>query len=337
MTRESSVAAPKLVYGIVALGFLGGCIHQQAVIKPKVPPPTVSATARRTIDRIAPAVVSIYGKPGRSAGTGVIVHRRGFVLTASHVLRAIPFDRRIRLANGDSFRFSILVDNPPHDFALLKIDNEGPFPALPLGERVSRGQKMMLLGRTRDLELHATTGVVQMAAVNIPPALVRARHLGREDNAFEAAIIHSAPAVPGDSGGAIVDETGRLVGMNVIGNKSSTLTVAIPTGPLRPALEQIFPTRVYGERRRVLDQLRRPRSFADFEDELAWTFDGLRRHGVDVLGDAPAVEAMLDGIGADLFERKEGLAMNPTASLRWVWKEFHTRLGAKSGPAAKKP
>jgi Do/DeqQ family serine protease len=179
------------------------------------------------VARVAPAVVTVrseqrvrqtrdffseqFGRgipipqPRRGGlGSGVIVNNEGYILTNHHVIEGA--DRvRVELTDRRTFDAKVVGSDEASDLAVLKIDASN-LPAVPLGdsEAVNVGDVVLALGNP--------LGVGQTVTMGIISAKGRATGLG--DGSFEDFLQTDAPINSGNSGGALVNTRGELVGIN---------------------------------------------------------------------------------------------------------------------------
>ena len=137
-------------------------------------------------------------------GSGVIVKADGYILTNHHVVDGA--DRiTVELTDGRSFKATVVGTDAPSDLAVLKIEGDN-FPALALGnsDQVRVGDVVLAVGNPM--------GVGQTVTMGIVSAKGRATGLG--DGSFEDFLQTDAPINQGNSGGALVNMRGELVGIN---------------------------------------------------------------------------------------------------------------------------
>jgi serine protease Do len=137
-------------------------------------------------------------------GSGVIVSADGYVLTNHHVVDGAE-EITIDLTDGRSFKAKVIGTDAPSDLAVLKIEGRN-FPVLPLGDsdKVRVGDVVLAVGNPM--------GVGQTVTLGIISAKGRATGLG--DGSFEDFLQTDAPINQGNSGGALVNTRGELVGIN---------------------------------------------------------------------------------------------------------------------------
>jgi serine protease Do len=137
-------------------------------------------------------------------GSGVIVSADGYVLTNHHVVDGAE-EITVELTDGRSFDAQVVGSDAPSDLAVLKINGKN-FPVLPLGnsDQVRVGDVVLAVGNPM--------GVGQTVTMGIISAKGRATGLG--DGSFEDFLQTDAPINQGNSGGALVNTRGELVGIN---------------------------------------------------------------------------------------------------------------------------
>jgi serine protease Do len=137
-------------------------------------------------------------------GSGVIVRQDGFILTNHHVVDGAD-DIMVEFTDRRTFKAKVVGTDAPSDLAVLKIEESG-LAALPLGDsdQVRVGDVVLALGNPM--------GVGQTVTMGIVSAKGRATGLG--DGSFEDFLQTDAPINQGNSGGALVNTRGELIGIN---------------------------------------------------------------------------------------------------------------------------
>jgi S1-C subfamily serine protease len=180
------------------------------------------------VERAGAAVVSleVAGKRGRGgAGSGFMVTPDGYVMTNSHVvqnMRAI----RVRAPSGETVEGQVMGDDPATDLAVVRVDAAALGTSyLPvdgaLAPRV--GQLAVAIGNPLGFESTVSTGVIS--------ALGRSLR-GRGGRLIDGVIQHTAPLNPGNSGGPLLDGSGRVLGVNTAiigGSQGIGFAVAVET------------------------------------------------------------------------------------------------------------
>ncbi len=145
------------------------------------------------------------GGPERvaSLGSGVIATGDGYILTNNHVVQAAD-EIAVALADGRQFDARLVGADPESDLAVLKVEANG-LPVITFGhdDALKVGDIVLAIGNPFDVGQTVTMGIVSA--------------LGRSNlgiNMFENFIQTDAAINQGNSGGALVDSTGHLVGIN---------------------------------------------------------------------------------------------------------------------------
>jgi S1-C subfamily serine protease len=201
------------------------------------------------VETVSPAVVHVraIGAPGRSgrsgsaSGSGVLVSPEGEILTNSHVVRGAAAVEA-ELADGRTLIADVAGDDPATDLARLVVAGGAPLPWAPLGDsNVLRvGDFAIAVGSPLGLARTVTLGIVS--------ALGRTLR-GEGGRAIEGVIQTDAPLNPGNSGGPLLDGSGRVVGINtaiVLGAQG--LCFAVPSNTASFVLAQF---RAHGRVRRA--------------------------------------------------------------------------------------
>jgi serine protease DegQ len=168
-----------------------------------------------------------------SLGSGVIVAPEGFVLTNYHVIDGAD-DIQLVLADGRRIAAKVRGADPESDLAVLKADS-GDLPAITFGslDKLEVGDVVLAIGNPYGFGNTVTMGIVSALGRN---------HLGI--NRFEDFIQTDAAVNPGNSGGALVDSAGNLVGINsaIFSQTGGSMGIgfAIPVSLARSVLEQII-------------------------------------------------------------------------------------------------
>ncbi len=167
-------------------------------------------------DRVLPAVVSVevtFGDLG-GTGSGVVVEQDGYILTNNHVVSgaADSAESTIRVIFSDSSASParIVGRDPMSDLAVLKVEKPGLAVAT-LGSSgdVVVGDPVVAIGSPLGLAGTVTTGIVSALA-----RPVRLAGEGTDTEAVISAVQTDAAVNPGNSGGALVDAAGAVIGIN---------------------------------------------------------------------------------------------------------------------------
>ena len=141
-------------------------------------------------------------QPQVGTGSGVIISPDGYIVTNNHVI-AKANQLKVTLNNNRSYEAEVIGTDPNSDIALIKINSENNLPYLAFGDsdNVKIGEWVLAVGNPFNLTSTVTAGIVS----------AKARALARVDQSF---IQTDAAVNPGNSGGALVNTNGDLIGIN---------------------------------------------------------------------------------------------------------------------------
>jgi S1-C subfamily serine protease len=150
------------------------------------------------------------GQVPAGAGSGVVLTPDGFLLTSAHVVSGrSPRRGNATFVDGREFSFDIVGTDPLSDLALLRADASDLVPAT-LGDADSLrpGQLVVAIGNPNGFAGSVTAGVVSGLGRSLPA------RAGRAVRVIDNVIQTDAALNPGNSGGALADSSGRVVGVN---------------------------------------------------------------------------------------------------------------------------
>jgi serine protease DegQ len=165
-------------------------------------------------------------------GSGVIVSPEGYILTNHHVVAAAD-EIEIALADGRKVKANIIGSDPETDLAVIKIDMKG-LPSITFGrsDQAKVGDIVLAIGNPLGIGQTVTMGIISA--------------LGRKLSAYQNFIQTDAAINQGNSGGALVDATGNLIGINtmIISQTGGSIGIglSIPTIVAKPIMEEIIQT-----------------------------------------------------------------------------------------------
>jgi S1-C subfamily serine protease len=202
----------------------------------------VYENANRGVVNILTKVVShdrffMFSVPGEGAGSGSVIDKRGHILTNNHVIEDAQAIQ-VTLQNGKEYTAELVGADKAQDVAVLKIDapQDELFP-IPIGtsDNLRVGQRVYTLGNPFGLEGTLTTGIISNLNRTLP-----SRVEGRE---MKSIIQTDAAMNPGNSGGPLLDTSGRLIGMNMAiaskSGQSAGLGFAIPVNRIRQIVPEL--------------------------------------------------------------------------------------------------
>lgn len=147
---------------------------------------------------------------GQGSGSGVIISEDGYIVTNNHVIEDAN-EIEVTLNDNSTYTAKIVGADPSTDLAVLKIDAEGLQP-LQFGnsDEIQVGEWVLAVGNPFNLTSTVTAGIVSAKARNIN--IIGSRN--REIIPIESFIQTDAAVNPGNSGGALVNTRGELIGIN---------------------------------------------------------------------------------------------------------------------------
>jgi len=161
-----------------------------------------------TVSRGNPLTEFFYGseaskRPQLGTGSGVIISPDGYIVTNNHVIKNAT-NLEITLNNNKSYDAQVVGADEASDIALLKIDPEEPLPYLAFGDSdyAKVGEWVLAVGNPFGLTSTVTAGIVS----------AKARSISLQGN--QSFIQTDAAVNPGNSGGALVNTQGDLIGIN---------------------------------------------------------------------------------------------------------------------------
>src|SRR5688572_21354110 len=259
----------KLTFLIVLIS-VSGCGREEAVnLPPPAATPATTTAALRTsyaevVNRVSPAVVTIrtesraraprqfpfmddpffrrfFGGPlppeperlVRGLGSGVVVTNDGYILTNHHVIDGAQ-QIEVELQGTRTATAKLVGSDPPSDLAVLKID-EGGLSVLALADsdKVQVGDIVLAIGNPLGIGQTVTMGIIS----------AKSRRTGLSNGSFEDFLQTDAPINRGNSGGALVDGNGSLIGINsqILSPSGGSIGIgfAIPSNMARDVFDQL--------------------------------------------------------------------------------------------------
>jgi S1-C subfamily serine protease len=171
----------------------------------------VSGVAERVIGSVASLRISRRlpgGRQAQGSGSAVAITPDGFLVTSAHVVEGVG-KGRASLADGRELRFEVVGRDALSDLAVIRAGGADLEPvSLGNADRLRVGQLVVAVGNPMGLAGSVTAGVVSALGRSFPTSDGRASRL------LENVIQTDAALNPGNSGGALVDGRGRMVGVN---------------------------------------------------------------------------------------------------------------------------
>ena len=167
-------------------------------------------------ERVTPSVANLRverrvrgGRVLTGGGSGVVITPDGFLLTSAHVVAGTAGAGRASFSDGRDVEFAVVGADQLSDLAVLRLA-DGAFTAAELGdaERLRVGQLVVAIGNPNGFAGSVTAGVVSALGRSLPT------RSGANVRVVDNVIQTDAALNPGNSGGALADGRGRVVGIN---------------------------------------------------------------------------------------------------------------------------
>ena len=261
----------------------------------------------------------LYGLPGQSQsnkmvayGSGVVLSPDGYIVTNNHVVEGAD-EVEVTFNNKVVRKAAIVGTDPTSDLALVKVDG-ADFDYLVFGDsdKVKVGEWVLAVGNPFNLTSTVTAGIVSAKARNIGI-------LGENSN-VESFIQTDAAVNRGNSGGALVNTKGELIGINAaIASHTGSYegySFAIPSNIVRKVVDDLL---MYGETQRAYIGIY-PQ---EMDSERAGKAGMEQIKGVYVAGVTPEGAAQKAGIReGDVIEQINGTEVNSTTQLMEVIRQY---------------
>lgn len=254
--------------------------------------------------------------PGGGSGSGVIMTNDGYIATNNHVIDGAS-SIEVILQDKRSFSAELIGRDPSTDLALLKIEaDELPFLRFGNSDGVQVGEWVLAVGNPFNLTSTVTAGIVSAKGRNIN--LLRDRN---NQYAIENFIQTDAAVNPGNSGGALVNMKGELIGINTaIATRTgsySGYSFAVPVNIVKKVMDDILK---YGEVQRGFLGI----EIRDVNAELAKEKDIKEIKGVYINkvneGSAADAAGLKDG---DIIYKVNDVEVNSSSALQEQVSRYH--------------
>lgn len=177
------------------------------------------------------------GQQARSAGSGVIISDDGYIVTNNHVINNAT-NVEVTLDDKRTFTAKVVGADPSTDIALLKVEEKNlPFLTISNSDEVKIGQWALAVGNPFNLTSTVTAGIISAKGRSISIL---------DDRSFpiESFIQTDAAVNPGNSGGALVDLNGNLIGINTaIASSTGSYTgysFAVPSNIVKKVTQDLL-------------------------------------------------------------------------------------------------
>jgi S1-C subfamily serine protease len=189
-----------------------GSTQQGQTTIPPLSSNNIEAVQEAVVANVSPAVVqvNVQTPQGGAIGSGVIIDKRGYIVTNNHVVSAggaTASSVTVVLSDGSKVQGQVVGTDPADDLAVIKINPPAKMVVVPIGDssKLQVGQEVLAIGNPLGITQTVTSGIVS--------ALNRTVSEGPGGATIPGAIQTDAPINPGNSGGALVNLQGQLIGI----------------------------------------------------------------------------------------------------------------------------
>ena len=175
------------------------------------------------------------GRPQIGSGSGVIISSDGYIITNHHVIETAQ-DIQITTNDNQSYDAKVIGSDEQNDIALLKIESEDKLPYAVFGDSDSTeiGEWVLAVGNPFNLTSTVTAGIISAKSRSLDPT-------GRTTQSY---IQTDAAVNPGNSGGALINSKGELIGINTAIQTQTGSYVgysfAVPSNIAKKVIEDIL-------------------------------------------------------------------------------------------------
>lgn len=191
-------------------------------------------------DKAAVVEVNVTTQSGSAIGSGVIIDSRGYIVTNNHVVSGAQ-SIEVVLSDGTHLPAQLVGTSPANDLAVLKITTTKPLTVIKLGNssQLQVGEYVLAIGNPLGITETVTEGIVSATGRTVSE--------GQGEATLTNAIQTDAALNPGNSGGALIDLQGNLVGIPTLGavdpefnTPANGVSFAIPSNTVASVVSQIL-------------------------------------------------------------------------------------------------
>lgn len=292
-----------------------------AEVADRVTPSVVNIDIRAMVDR---GGFSSYQEEG--VGSGVIYSEDGYIITNNHVVQNAR-DIKVTLASGEELEGAVVGADPESDIAVIRVEKSG-LPAIEIGDSDTLivGEVAVAVGSPFGFEHSVTAGIVSAQHRNVSAA----SETGTQDVNVLTDLIQTDAAVnPGNSGGALCNSEGKLIGVNTViataAGGSEGVGFAVPVNTVSGVADDIIEGRpvshpymgVQGQSvsKSIAEQYDLPLDKGAYVTQVVPDGPadkaGLKRGDIVVVADGEEIGSM-DELISDIQKREVGDTMNVT-------------------------
>ncbi len=191
-------------------------------------------------DKTGVVEVKVTTQSGSAIGSGVIIDTRGYIVTNNHVVSGAQ-SIEVVLSDGTRLPAQLVGTSAANDLAVLKINTTKQLTAIKLGNssQVQVGEDVLAIGNPLGITQTVTQGIISATGRTVSE--------GQGEATLTNAIQTDAALNPGNSGGALIDLQGNLIGIPTLGaidpefnTPASGVSFAIPSNTVASVVSQIL-------------------------------------------------------------------------------------------------
>lgn len=280
----------------------------------KVIPAVVSIVVSENIESIPRRLINLrlkkklrkftdsFGNVEVGGGSGFIIDESGIVLTNKHIITDPKAKYEIIVDDGQKYKAEILARDPINDIAILKIVDlnfNEKFPIVELGDsdELELGEPVAAFGNVLGIFRNTVSSGIISGLLRSISARVDFNSFSQE---MRGLIQTDAAINPGNSGGPLIDEKGRVIGINTVTVfGAENIGLAIPINVIKKDLADL---KKFGRIRQPLLGVR----YISINENIRNKFNLLRDYGALIMNEGPHRPGIISNSPADLAGLKEG-------------------------------
>ena len=182
---------------------------------PSGAPTGALGTAAATVsNQLVDINTSLSYQNGEAAGTGIVLTSDGYILTNNHVISGATSIKATDIGNGQTYTATVVGYDRIHDVAIIKLQNASGLKTARIGNssKVNVGQAVVGIGNAGGVGGSPSTAVGQVTALD--QSITAQDESNGTSEKLTGLIQTNANIQPGDSGGALIDSSGQVIGMD---------------------------------------------------------------------------------------------------------------------------
>ncbi len=227
LATVSNKKTVKILLFVISTFFFQGCLDPEPYHDDKQEQESPDPVAA-VVQKVGPSVVNI--ETNITKGSGVILNKDGYIITNDHVIRGVN-SVEVHLLDKRTLKATIVATDPRRDVAVIKVEGDNLQAAeLADSKNLNVGDDVIAIGNAQGVENSVTKGIISNLNVDVDTGINIRRCIQTD-----------APINHGNSGGALVNMKGKVVGINDMGRSDSeSMNYAIPINDVKDVADQII-------------------------------------------------------------------------------------------------